>query len=109
MNSAVQVCWEKATRYLEIEEKFVNCSTYNTRRCYARFTYNGKLTAGLIIPFLAHERYVIDPQAAVDLVDENTVRLPLPILPLPSFFSSFCELTSALYIFRSVRSVLLES
>lgn len=46
MNSAVQVCWEKATRYLEIEEKYVYCTM---------------------------DRYVIDPKEAVDLVDENTI------------------------------------
>jgi len=46
MNSAVQVCWEKAARYFDIEERYVYCT---------------------------EERYVIDPQQAVDLVDENTI------------------------------------
>ncbi|PYI20246.1 glutamate decarboxylase [Aspergillus violaceofuscus CBS 115571] len=46
MNSAVQVCWEKAARYFEVEEKYVYCT---------------------------ETRYVIDPATAVDLVDENTV------------------------------------
>lgn len=46
MNSAVQVCWEKAARYFDIEEKYVFCT---------------------------ESRYVIDPKAAVDLVDENTI------------------------------------
>lgn len=46
MSSAVQVCWEKATRYFEIEEKLVYCTP---------------------------ERYVIDPVETVDLVDENTI------------------------------------
>jgi glutamate decarboxylase len=46
MNSAVQVCWEKAARYFEIEEKYVFCTP---------------------------DRYVIDPKEAVDLVDENTI------------------------------------
>ncbi|GAB1214217.1 hypothetical protein ATERTT37_003377 [Aspergillus terreus] len=46
MNSAVQVCWEKAARYFDVEEKYVYCT---------------------------EERYVIDPKMAVDLVDENTV------------------------------------
>jgi glutamate decarboxylase len=46
MNSAVQVCWEKAARYFEIEEKYVYCTP---------------------------DRYVIDPKQAVDLVDENTI------------------------------------
>jgi hypothetical protein len=46
MNSAVQVCWEKAARYFEVEEKYVYCT---------------------------EERYVIDPEEAVKLVDENTV------------------------------------
>ncbi|KAH8812082.1 pyridoxal phosphate-dependent transferase [Xylogone sp. PMI_703] len=46
MSSAVQVCWEKAARYFEVEEKFVYCTP---------------------------DRYVIDPQEAVNLVDENTI------------------------------------
>jgi glutamate decarboxylase len=46
MNSAVQVCWEKACRYFDVEEKYVYCT---------------------------EDRYVIDPQEAVDLVDENTI------------------------------------
>ncbi|GAD95697.1 glutamate decarboxylase 1 [Paecilomyces variotii No. 5] len=46
MNSAVQVCWEKAARYFDIEEKYVYCT---------------------------EDRYVIDPKDAVDLVDENTI------------------------------------
>lgn len=46
MNSAVQVCWEKAARYFDVEEKYVYCT---------------------------EERYVIDPQTAVDSVDENTI------------------------------------
>jgi glutamate decarboxylase len=46
MNSAVQVCWEKAARYFDVEEKYVYCS---------------------------ESRYVIDPKQAVDLVDENTI------------------------------------
>lgn len=46
MNSAVQVCWEKAARYFDIEEKYVNCT---------------------------ETRYVIDPEEAVNLVDENTI------------------------------------
>ncbi|KAI8960485.1 glutamate decarboxylase [Daldinia sp. FL1419] len=46
MSSAVQVCWEKATRYFEVEEKLVYCTP---------------------------DRYVIDPKETVDLVDENTI------------------------------------
>jgi glutamate decarboxylase len=46
MSSAVQVCWEKAARYFEVEEKFVYCTA---------------------------DRYVIDPEEAVSLVDDNTV------------------------------------
>lgn len=46
MSSAVQVCWEKAARYFEIEEKYVFCT---------------------------QDRYVIDPGEAVNLVDENTI------------------------------------
>ncbi|CZT23925.1 probable glutamate decarboxylase [Ramularia collo-cygni] len=46
MNSAVQVCWEKAARYFDIEEKYVYCTS---------------------------DRFVIDPEEAVNLVDENTI------------------------------------
>jgi glutamate decarboxylase len=46
LSSAVQVCWEKAARYFEVEEKYVYCTP---------------------------ERYVIDPEETVSLVDENTV------------------------------------
>ncbi|KAF7513849.1 hypothetical protein GJ744_006463 [Endocarpon pusillum] len=46
MNSAVQVCWEKAARYFDIEEKYVFCT---------------------------EDRYVIDPEEAVELIDENTI------------------------------------
>lgn len=46
MNAAVQVCWEKAARYFEVEERYVYCTD---------------------------ERYVLDPKEAVDLVDENTI------------------------------------
>ncbi|PHH90022.1 hypothetical protein CDD83_4706 [Cordyceps sp. RAO-2017] len=46
MSSAVQVCWEKATRYFEIEERFVFC---------------------------APDRFVVDPGLMVDLCDENTI------------------------------------
>ncbi|KAG0648990.1 Glutamate decarboxylase 4 [Hyphodiscus hymeniophilus] len=46
MSSAVQVCWEKAARYFEVEEKYVFCSP---------------------------DRYVIDPEETVNLVDENTI------------------------------------
>ncbi|PQE29469.1 glutamate decarboxylase protein [Rutstroemia sp. NJR-2017a WRK4] len=46
MSSAVQVCWEKAARYFEVEEKYVYCTP---------------------------DRYVIDPEETVSLVDENTI------------------------------------
>jgi glutamate decarboxylase len=46
MNSAVQVCWEKAARYFDVEERYSYCTA---------------------------ERYVIDPVEAVDLIDENTI------------------------------------
>ncbi|KAL9115856.1 MAG: hypothetical protein Q9227_000224 [Pyrenula ochraceoflavens] len=46
MNSAVQVCWEKAARYFDVEEKYSYCTD---------------------------SRYVIDPEEAVNLVDENTI------------------------------------
>lgn len=49
MSSAVQVCWEKATRYFEVEEKYVYCTP---------------------------DRYVIDPEETVNLVDENTIGKP---------------------------------
>ncbi|KOS21889.1 Glutamate decarboxylase 4 [Escovopsis weberi] len=50
MSSAVQVCWEKAARYFEIEERYVNCTP---------------------------ERFVIDPREAVALVNENTIGIAL--------------------------------
>lgn len=46
MSSAVQVCWEKAARYFEVEEKLVYCT---------------------------EKRFVIDPEETVNLVDENTI------------------------------------
>ncbi|KFZ15613.1 hypothetical protein V502_05507 [Pseudogymnoascus sp. VKM F-4520 (FW-2644)] len=46
MSSAVQVVWEKAMRYFEVEEKYVYCTK---------------------------DRYVLDPKETVDLVDENTI------------------------------------
>lgn len=46
MNAAVQVCWEKAARYFEVEERYSYCTG---------------------------DRYVIDPEEAVNLVDENTI------------------------------------
>lgn len=46
MSSAVQVCWEKATRYFEIEERFVYCTP---------------------------TRFVIDPHEMVSLCDNNTI------------------------------------
>ena len=46
MNSAVQVCWEKAARYFDVDEKYSYCT---------------------------ETRYVIDPEEAVNLVDENTI------------------------------------
>lgn len=46
MNSAVQVCWEKAARYFDVEERYVYCT---------------------------EDRYVIDPKECVDLIDENTI------------------------------------
>ena len=46
MNSAVQVCWEKACRYFEVDERLIYCT---------------------------ENRYVIDPEEAVNLVDENTI------------------------------------
>ncbi len=46
MSSAVQVCWEKATRYFEIDEKLIYCTP---------------------------ERHVIDPEEVISQVDENTI------------------------------------
>jgi glutamate decarboxylase len=46
MSSAVQVCWQKAAKYFEVEIRYVYC------------------TEG---------RYVLDPNTAISLVDENTV------------------------------------
>jgi glutamate decarboxylase len=46
MSSAVHVCWKKAARYFDIEEKYVYCTS---------------------------SRYTTDPCEAVELVDENTI------------------------------------
>ena len=46
MSSDVQVCWEKAARYFEINEKYVMCTK---------------------------DSYSLTPKEAVDLVDENTI------------------------------------
>jgi glutamate/tyrosine decarboxylase-like PLP-dependent enzyme len=46
MSTGVQLCWEKASKYFDLDEKLVPCT---------------------------ETRYVIDPIQAVDLVDENTV------------------------------------
>jgi hypothetical protein len=46
MNAAVQVCWEKAARYLEVEERYWYCTA---------------------------DKYCLDPQEAVALCDENTI------------------------------------
>ena len=46
MSSAVQVCWEKAARYFDVEEKFVYCTS---------------------------SRFVLDPEETVRLIDENTI------------------------------------
>jgi len=40
----IDSCWEKAVRYLDVEEKFVYCT---------------------------ETRFVMDPKEAIDLVDEN--------------------------------------
>lgn len=50
MSSAVQVVWEKAMKYFEIDEKYVFCT---------------------------RDRYVVDPKETVDLVDENTIGICL--------------------------------
>jgi glutamate decarboxylase len=46
MGSNVQVCWEKACRYFDVEEKYVYCS---------------------------EGQYILSPKKAVELVDENTI------------------------------------
>ena len=46
MSSAVQVCWKKAARYFDIDERYVYC---------------------------IEDCYTIDPDRAVDLADENTI------------------------------------
>ncbi|KAF2189005.1 glutamate decarboxylase [Zopfia rhizophila CBS 207.26] len=46
MSSTVHVCWKKAARYLDIEQRYTTCS---------------------------QERYTLDPHEAVSLVDEDTI------------------------------------
>lgn len=65
MSSAVQVCWEKAARYFEVEEKYVYCTP---------------------------DRFVIDPEETVNLVDENTV----------SFIHESSEMIASINICRLV-------
>jgi len=48
MNAAVQVCWEKAARYLEVEERYWFCKP---------------------------GQFVLDPKEAVELCDENTIMI----------------------------------
>lgn len=46
MHSNVHVCWKKAAPYLEVENRYCFCTA---------------------------DRYTLDPQEAVSLVDENTI------------------------------------
>lgn len=46
----MQVCWEKFTRYFDVEERFVH---------------------------LTNDCYVLTPEKAIELVDENTIGRPL--------------------------------
>jgi glutamate decarboxylase len=94
MSSAVQVCWEKAARYFEVEEK---CKLFFDSK-YLMFGKESREEPGagsqslLLIDFsfpLKHspinmlicwtdvycteDRYVIDPEETVNLVDENTM------------------------------------
>ena len=48
MSSAVPVCWENAARYFDVEEKLVYCTL---------------------------DRYAIDREETVNLVDENTISI----------------------------------
>lgn len=45
----MQVCWEKFTRYFDVEERFVH---------------------------LTNDCYVLTPEKAIELVDENTIGRP---------------------------------
>ena len=45
----VQVCWEKFTRYFDVEERFVH---------------------------LTNDCFVLTPEKAIELVDENTIGRP---------------------------------
>jgi len=63
MNSAVQVCWEKAARYFDVEEKVRKQKVANVGQFANWYQYVN----------CAPDRYVIDPKQAVDLVDENTI------------------------------------
>lgn len=60
----VQVCWEKFTRYFDVEERFVH---------------------------LTNDCYVLTPEKAIELVDENTIGRPTipPLLPSSYVLSHF--------------------
>ena len=67
---SVQVCWEKFTRYFDVEEKFVH------------------LTEGC---------YVLTPEKAIALVDENTigacpavVQIALDVTVVTSLSCTYC-------------------
>ena len=51
----LQVCWEKFTRYFDVEERFVH---------------------------LTNDCFVLTPEKAIALVDENTIGTLLTLLPL---------------------------
>ena len=60
----MQVCWEKFTRYFDVEERFVH---------------------------LTNDCFVLTPEKAIELVDENTIGKPsIPAL-LPSYYVLLCS------------------
>jgi glutamate/tyrosine decarboxylase-like PLP-dependent enzyme len=50
MNSAVQVCWEKAARYFEVEERFVYCTVGFLDANKKRRLTISRLTASSLTP-----------------------------------------------------------
>ena len=85
----MQVCWEKAARYLDVEERYVN---------------------------ITEDRFVLDPKETIDKVDENVrnihdslnlnLTVDQTILVCVILGTTYTVSLLPLYIFRSVFSCL---
>lgn len=68
----MQVCWEKFTRYFDVEERFVH---------------------------LTNDCFVLTPEKAIELVDENTIGRP-QAFGFPSARSVFGSRRRCIAVFR---------